>query len=70
MYSSMLQNIKHQHNPTTYGGGDFNQSSMTFGNSNARGSMNTNDTANDERELDEIIILPPTPSILEGEFFA
>ncbi len=32
--------------------------------------MNTNDTANDERELDEIIILPPTPSILEGEFFA
>ena len=32
--------------------------------------MNTNDTANDEGELDEIIILPPAPSILEGEFFA
>ena len=30
----------------------------------------SNDTANDEGKFDEIIILPPAPSILEGEFVA
>ncbi len=32
--------------------------------------MNTSDTVNDERKFDEIIILPPAPSILEGEIIA
>ena len=30
----------------------------------------SSDTANDEGKFDEIIILPPAPSILEGEFVA
>ena len=33
-----------------------------------RGSMNTSDTASDEGKIDKNIILPPAPSILEGEF--
>jgi len=32
--------------------------------------MNTCDTANDDGKFNEIIILPPAPSILEGEFVA
>ncbi len=35
-----------------------------------RGSMNTCDRTNDEVKFDKIIILPPCPSILEGEFVA
>ena len=31
--------------------------------------MNTNDAANDEGELDEIIILPPRPLYLRGGVF-
>ena len=32
--------------------------------------MNTSNTANDEGKFNEIIILPPAPSILEGELIA
>ncbi len=32
--------------------------------------MNISDTAKDEGKFDEIIILPPAPSILEGELIA